>query len=280
MLALNEASTAASLAFSGKTVFVAGGRSGINLEIARAFARHGARVAVASRDPARVEAAAAELGANSLGAIGFVCDVRDYGAVANVFAKVRERFGEIDAVVSGAAGNFVAEADRMPSNAFRTVVDIDLIGTFNVYRAAFEHLRRPGAALIAISAPQGSRAYPGQAHVCAAKAGINMLTKCLALEWGPHGIRVNAVSPGPIEGTEGMARLAPTEEVRDRITGEIPLRRFGRAKEIAEAVLFLAGPAAQFVTGAVPTAMAELARPAALSSQHGLRSKDHDRYRL
>jgi NAD(P)-dependent dehydrogenase (short-subunit alcohol dehydrogenase family) len=177
--------------------------------------------------------------------------VRDYGAVAEVLAKVRERLGEIDIAISGAAGNFVVPAGKMSSNAFRTVVDIDLIGTFNVYRAAFEHLRRPGASLIAISAPQGSRAYAGQAHVCAAKAGINMLTKCLALEWGPHGIRVNAISPGPVEGTEGMARLAPTGELEKRLTSAIPLRRFGQAKEIAEAVLFLAGPGAQFVTGAV-----------------------------
>jgi len=237
--------------FSGKTVFVAGGTSGINLEIARSFAHRGARVAVASRDPARVDAAAAELRAISPAAMGLPCDVRDYDAVAEALAKIRERFGEIDIVISGAAGNFVASADTMSSNAFRTVVDIDLIGTFNLYRAAYLHLRCPGASLIAISAPQGSRAYAGQAHVCAAKAGINMLTKCLALEWGPQGIRVNAISPGPVEGTEGMARLASTGEMAKRLTGAIPLRRFGQATEIAEAVLFLAGPGAQYVTGAV-----------------------------
>jgi NAD(P)-dependent dehydrogenase (short-subunit alcohol dehydrogenase family) len=177
--------------------------------------------------------------------------VRQYSALAEALGQIRQKLGEIDVVVSGAAGNFVAAAEKMSSNAFRTVVEIDLIGTFNVYRAAYEHLRRPGASLIAISAPQGSWAQLGQAHVCAAKAGINMLTKCLALEWGPHGVRVNAVSPGPIEGTEGVARLAPTDQMRSRIAGVVPLRRFGQTMEIAEAVLFLAGHSSGFVTGVV-----------------------------
>src|SRR6185295_16943320 len=116
----------------------------------------------------------------------------------------------------GAAGNFVAPALGMSANGFKTVVDIDLMGTFHVFRASFAFLRRPGASLIAITAPQAVRPSMFQAHVCSAKAGINMLTKCLAMEWGPAGVRVNAISPGPIADTEGMRRLAPSAEAEQR----------------------------------------------------------------
>src|SRR6185312_16729632 len=101
------------------------------------------------------------------------------------------------------------------------------------------HLRRPGASIINISATQAFTPLPMQAHVCAAKAGIDMLTKCLALEWGPEGVRVNAIIPGPIEGTEGMARLAPTEEAAARVRGHVPLRRYGTLEDVANLALFL-----------------------------------------
>ena len=135
--------------------------------------------------------------------------------------------------------------------AFKTVVDIDLLGTFNVFRAGYDHLTRPGASLIAISAPQALHPYAYQAHVCAAKAGIDMLVRTLAVEWGPDGVRVNAIVPGPIEDTEGMARLAPTEEAREMATRGTPLRRWGRASEIGDAALFLSSPMAAYITGAI-----------------------------
>ena len=150
------------------------------------------------------------------------------------------------AVEAGSAGEEVALA-----NGFKTVVDIDLIGTFNVLRASFEFLRRPGASLISITAGQAERASLFQAHVCAAKAGINMLTKCLALEWGPGGVRVNAISPGPIAETEGMARLAPTEEAEARVNGRNPLRRYGTKDEIADMAIFLSTDKAAYVNGAI-----------------------------
>ncbi|MFC3077286.1 SDR family oxidoreductase [Phenylobacterium terrae] len=235
---------------AGKVAFVAGGSSGINLGIARRFAEEGAKVAIISRNPERVQAATAELA--ELGpAFGTPADVRDYAAVEAALKAVRERFGEIDIVVSGAAGNFVAPALGMSANGFKTVVDIDLIGTFNVYRACFEHLRKPGASLISISAGQAVRASLNQAHVCAAKAGVNMLTQCLALEWGPAGVRVNAISPGPISGTEGMARLAPTPEAEARVKNRVALRRYGEKEEIAEMAVFLSTEQASYVNGAI-----------------------------
>jgi NAD(P)-dependent dehydrogenase (short-subunit alcohol dehydrogenase family) len=139
----------------------------------------------------------------------------------------------------------------MSANGFRTVVDIDLNGTFNVLRAAFEYLRKPGASLISITAPQAVKPQIYQAHVCAAKAGVNMLTKCLAMEWGPAGVRVNAVSPGPIGDTEGMARLAPTPEIEANYKAQLALREFGTKDDIADTCLFLCSDAGCYITGTI-----------------------------
>jgi NAD(P)-dependent dehydrogenase (short-subunit alcohol dehydrogenase family) len=233
---------------SGRHVFVAGGTTGINFGIAQAFAAAGASVSVLSRSPEKVTAAVARLGPN---AWGQPADVRNYDAVAAVIAGAAGRFGPIDVLVSGAAGNFVAPALGMSANGFKAVVDIDLLGTFNVARAGYEHLRRPGATILNISAPQAVNARALQAHVCAAKAGIDMLTKCLALEWGPEGVRVNSLIPGPIAGTEGMARLAPTEEAAAAVRSNVPLRRYGTLQDVAHLALFLASPFASYITGAV-----------------------------
>ena len=235
----------------GKTAFVAGASSGINLGIAKRFAAAGANVVLISRSAEKIEAAAKEVSAFGKPAIGIAADVRDYAAVEAALRRTHETFGEIDIVLSGAAGNFVAPALGMSANGFKTVVDIDLIGTFNVLRASFEFLRRPGASLISITAGQAERASLFQAHVCAAKAGINMLTKCLALEWGPAGVRVNATSPGPIADTEGMARLAPTEADELRVKSRVALRRYGEKDEIADMALFLSSDQARYVTGAI-----------------------------
>jgi NAD(P)-dependent dehydrogenase (short-subunit alcohol dehydrogenase family) len=139
----------------------------------------------------------------------------------------------------------------MSSNGFKTVVDIDLIGTFNVLRASFQYLNRPGASLISITAPQAVNPAMFQAHVCAAKAGINMLTKCLAMEWGPAGVRVNAISPGPISETEGMARLAPTPEMEAAVKRRVALRDYGTKTDIADTALFLSTDNAKYITGTI-----------------------------
>jgi NAD(P)-dependent dehydrogenase (short-subunit alcohol dehydrogenase family) len=234
--------------FTGRHVFVAGGTSGINLGIAAAFAKAGATLGVLSRAPEKVRAAVDRLGP---GAWGQAADVRSYDEVAAALVGAVARSGPIDVLVSGAAGNFVAPALGMSANGFKAVVDIDLLGTFNVARAGFEHLRRPGASLINISAPQAVNARALQSHVCAAKAGIDMLTRCLALEWGPEGVRVNGIIPGPIEGTEGMARLAPTEAAAARVRASVPLRRYGTIEDVANLALFLASPLASYINGAI-----------------------------
>jgi NAD(P)-dependent dehydrogenase (short-subunit alcohol dehydrogenase family) len=136
-------------------------------------------------------------------------------------------------------------------NGFKTVVDIDLLGTFNVARAAYGDLTRPEASVINISAPQAVIPMAYQVHACAAKAGVDMITKTLAIEWGPVGIRVNFVMPGPVEGTEGIARLAPTQEARQQVIDSLPLRRMATPADIAGACLYLASDAARYVSGAI-----------------------------
>ena len=237
--------------FSGKQVFVFGGTSGINLGIARCFAASGANVAVASRSQEKVDAAVAELSSLGSDSRGYALDVRDADAVAAALEQHASEVGDIDVLVSGAAGNFPALAKDMSPNAFKSIVDIDLMGSFHVLNAAFAYLRKPGGVVINISAPQAFLAMPMQSHVCAAKAGVDMLTRTLALEWGPMGIRVNSISPGPIADTEGMRRLAPTKKVLELTKRSVPLQRLGQATEIGNAAMFLASDAGAYVSGVV-----------------------------
>jgi NAD(P)-dependent dehydrogenase (short-subunit alcohol dehydrogenase family) len=235
----------------GKVAFVTGGSSGICLRIAERFARHGAKLALVGRSQEKLDRATAGIREAGGEAIGFSADVRDYAALSSALQKTHEQYGEIDILLCGAAGNFPAPALGMSANGFKAVIDIDLLGTFNTCRAAYEHLRKPGASVIAISATHAFRPIPLQAHVCAGKAGVDILIKTLAVEWGSAGVRLNVVTPGPVDDTEGMRRLAPTTDVRARLTESIPLRRFASKDEIADLALFLCSGAAAYVTGAV-----------------------------
>jgi NAD(P)-dependent dehydrogenase (short-subunit alcohol dehydrogenase family) len=238
--------------FSGKHVFVFGGTTGINFGIAQAFARQGAAVTVASRKPNNVAGALATLTGDGGRAHGVCADVRDFDAVGRAFDEGVARFGPIDVLVSGAAGNFLCEAKAMSSNGFRTVVDIDLVGSFHVLRQAYAHLRKPGASVISITAPQSTIPMRYQAHAGAAKAGVDQLTRILALEWGADGVRINSISPGPIDGTDGFRRLlARNEAERVSAAAAVPLRCFGSLDDIANLALFLASPYAGFISGAL-----------------------------
>jgi NAD(P)-dependent dehydrogenase (short-subunit alcohol dehydrogenase family) len=236
--------------FTGRSVFVAGGTSGINLGIADAYAAAGANVAVMSRNPERVAGAAEQLRRHGRQSLGLVGDVRDMEVVARNIAAAHKAFGDIDVLVSGAAGNFLARALDLSSNGFKAVVDIDLVGTFHVLRASFDYLRRPGASIINISAPQSKSPAAMQVHVCAAKAGLDQVMRVLALEWGQYGIRVNSIMPGPIDGTVGVAKLVAASE-RPNIEARIPLRRFGTLDDVAQMALFLGSSYSSYVTGAL-----------------------------
>ncbi len=234
--------------FAGKTVFVTGGGSGINLGIARGFATLGASVGICGRTLDKLEKAKAELEEIGAAVSISVADVRDYDALEAALARTEAECSSIDCLVCGAAGNFLAPAEALSPNGFKAVVDIDLLGSFNAARAGFEQLRQTRGNIIFISAGQAFVPYYAQAHVGAAKAGIDNLMQNLALEWGRYGIRSNSIAPGPIDGTEGMKRLAPGN-VKDRIADAVPLRRLGSVEDIAGAAVFLASPLASFVTG-------------------------------
>jgi NAD(P)-dependent dehydrogenase (short-subunit alcohol dehydrogenase family) len=232
-------------------VYISGGTSGINLGIAKGFAARGAKVLVFGRDPDKSAAAAVEIETETGGrAMGRSADVRDPVAVQALFARAVAEIGAPDVVIAGAAGNFMASAVGISPNGFKTVIDIDLLGTYNVFKAGFDVISRPGS-MIAITAPQSRQPLPQQVHVCAAKAGVDMVVRVLAMEWGQAGIRVNAISPGPIIGTEGVERMAPTAAAKQAWTDQVALRRFGTPQDIANAAIFLSSAEGAYITGII-----------------------------
>ena len=234
----------------GRVALVTGGGSGIGAGIARALAAHGARVAVLGRRPEPLEAMVEALGGSER-ALAVQADVRDPEAVKAAVTRVVESFGGLHVLVNGAAGNFLCPASQLSANGFRTVLDIDAVGTFNVSRAAFDAaMGEHGGSIINISATLHYGATPLQVHAASAKAAVDATTRTMAAEWGPAGIRVNGIAPGPIDETEGLSRLLPPG-TRERLERSIPLRRLGRIDEIANVTLFLASDAASLVTGAV-----------------------------
>jgi peroxisomal 2,4-dienoyl-CoA reductase len=236
--------------FAGKVALVTGGGSGICLGITRALMAHGASAAILGRKAERLIAAAEGLEAETKQACAAVpCDVRDPAAVAKAFETTIDRFGRVDVVVNGAAGNFLCPAAQLSPNGFRTVLEIDAVGSFVVCRAAFDAwMRDHGGVVLNVSATLHLGATPLQVHASAAKAAIDSMTRTLALEWAPMGIRVVGVAPGPIDETEGMSRLAPGE-VKKKLEAAIPIGRFGTIEEIANLSLFLCSDAASLIHG-------------------------------
>src|SRR5262245_10582557 len=196
----------------GRAAFITGGGTGICRGIALAFARHGCDVAVASRKAEHLEPTVQELVACGVRACGLPADVRDPSAIGAAVDTAARTFGRLDILVNGAAGNFLCRVEDLSPNGFGTVVDIDLKGTFHASKAALPYLRESRGVVLNISATLHYGATPAQAHVSAAKAGVDALTRNLAVEWGPYGIRVVGIAPGPIDGTEGVARLLPQDQ--------------------------------------------------------------------
>ncbi len=237
----------------GKAVFITGGGSGVNLGIARSFARVGANLAICGRTAEKLEKAAEDLRALGAKVSTSVADVRDMAALEVAFAKSKEEIGPADVVVCGAAGNFVAPAEGISSNGFKSVMDIDLLGSFHSSKAGFEQLKETRGALLFVSAGQAYLPFAFQAHVGAAKAGVESLMKNLALEWGRFGIRSNSVVPGPVEDTEGLRRLSAAAAGAggaDAWTKMVPLGRYAKQEEIGNMAVVLCSPLGAYVTGA------------------------------
>jgi peroxisomal 2,4-dienoyl-CoA reductase len=251
--------------FNGQVALVTGGGSGIGRGIADTLAALGAHVVLASRKQERVDAAAAEIRAAGGRASGVAVDVREPERVQEMVAKVYDAHGRIDLLVNNAAGNFYAPSETLSANAWKSVIEIDLYGTFFCSQAVLPMMRgQGGGSIVNISMTLHYRGWPLMAHATAAKAGIDALTRTLALEWARDRVRVNAIAPGPIP-TEGVRKAftpPPTADgVPDVFAVEkalesyarraIPLQRWGTPADIGGMVAYLASPAAAWITGAI-----------------------------
>lgn len=238
----------------GKVALVTGGGSGIGAEITRQLGLHGASVVISGRREQVLKDACGALAGQGVAAHFVQGDVRRFEDCERMVSEAVARFGRLDILVNCAAGNFLSPAEQLSSNGFKTVLEIDTVGTFHMCRAAFDSLKASGDALIInISMTLHYGATWWQAHASAAKAAVDSLTRSLGLEWGHYGIRTAGVAPGPIEGTAGMTKLAPgsggAAAVTKMVNASIPLGHMGRPWDIAQACLFLASPAAAYVTG-------------------------------
>src|SRR5262249_24852900 len=222
----------------GRAALVTGGGTGICRGIALALASAGCDVAITSRNDEHLRPTVDDLRNEGVRALGVAGDVRKPADVDAVVSHTVDAFGRLDILVNGAAGNFVCLAENLSPNGFGTVVDIDLKGTFNVSRAAFPFLKKQGGAVLNISATLQLLGTIGQSHASAAKAGIGAPTGALAAEWGPAGVRVNGLAPGPVDGTEGVRRLT-SEKTRQQIEQLCPLGRMATIDEVANAAVFL-----------------------------------------
>jgi len=238
--------------FKDQVAVITGGGTGIGLAIASRLGSLGARIAIASRNSEHLEAGCAALRASGVDALVVQLDVRNPEQVDEMVVRTVKHFGSLDILVNNAAGNFISRAEDLSPNGWNAVIGIVLNGTFYCSRAVGQYWinRKRGGSIVNILANYVWTGSPGTIHSAAAKAGVMSLTQTLAVEWAPHGIRVNAVAPGPIEASPGAARqLWGSQDAVDRITAMIPGGRWGRPEDVADAVAFLASPASAFMTG-------------------------------
>jgi len=237
--------------FAGQVALVSGAGRGIGKAIAYQLVRLGAKVALCGRDEARLNATAEKLRALGGDVLTQAMSIRDPDAVAQLFDAVSARFGALDLVVNNAGGQFPQAAIDFSVKGWNAVIDTNLNGTWYMMQHAARRWRdaKRGGAIVNIVAVV-SRGMPGVAHTCAARAGVVHLSKTVAIEWAPLGIRVNCIAPGAIA-TEGMQVYS--QEAREQLPKTNLMKRFGDVRDIADAVCYLAGPSGAFMTGEVVT---------------------------
>jgi len=218
---------------------------------AKMFGRLGGSLLIAGRREEKLKEAAAEIAAESGAPTEtFALDIRDPSRVQIMVDHAIERFGRIDVLINNAAGNFVCRAEKLSVNGWNAVVNIVLHGTFYCTRAAgLQMIRQKKGCIISIVHPQALQGGPGNIHSVSAKAGVIAMSRTLAVEWAPYNIRVNTVAPGPFRSEGTDQNLWPTEEIREKVASHIPLRRFGTAEEMANAICYLASDYASYITG-------------------------------
>jgi NAD(P)-dependent dehydrogenase (short-subunit alcohol dehydrogenase family) len=242
---------------AGQTAIVTGGGTGLGLATAQRFASLGANVVLASRSQVHLDDGASAILAAVPGAqvLTVATDVRRPEDVDRMVAATVERFGRVDILINNAAGNFVCKAEDLSPNGWNSVINIVLNGSFYCSRAVGRHMiaHGHGGAIVSILANYVWTGSAGTIHSAAAKAGVMSMTQTLAVEWARHKIRVNAVAPGPIESPGAAKQLWASDADVERITGMVPLKRWGQPREVADAVTFLVSPLSSYITGDVLT---------------------------
>lgn len=233
-----------------KVALITGGGTGLGLEIAKVFAGQGAGIAITSRSMAHLTAGEKEISKITDRVFSVACDVREPEQVSRMKEAVLERFGRIDILVNNAAGNFIYPADRLPLKGWKSVIDIVLNGSFYCSQiVGREMIKQKYGRIVNILATYAWTGGPGTIHSASAKAGVLAMTRTLAVEWAQYGIRVNAVAPGAFDTVGASQRLWPSEDIKQRLVDEIPLKRFARTQEVSNAVLYLISPYADYING-------------------------------
>lgn len=249
---------------AGQVGIITGGATGIGLGISSTLAQLGMHVVMASRKPEHLQKAVEQITAAGGSASAIQVDVRDQERVQAMVKEVHDAHGRIDLLVNNAAGNFYAPSESLSANAWKSVLEIDLYGTFYCTQAVFPYMKAQGGGrVVSTSMTLHYRGWPLMAHATAAKAGVDALTRTLAVEWAEHGIRINAIAPGPIP-TEGVRKaftpppgapvpdLFSVEKAMDAFAkGAIPLKRWGTPEDIGQMVAYLSSPAGDWITGAI-----------------------------
>lgn len=239
--------------FADQVAIVTGGGSGIGLETACELGRLGARVAICGRNEAKLEAARAVLAAAGLDdqrVFAGPCDIREPSQVGAFVTTVRALFGRVDVLVNNAGGQFPSPAANISPKGFEAVVRNNLLGTFNMTREVATSVMIPArrGRIVNVTA-MVVRGFPGMAHTGAARAGVENLTRSLAIEWAEHGVRVNAVAPGNNIRSSGTAQYG--DEMLELARRATPLKRLGTVEEVARLIVFLASDKNDFITGQV-----------------------------
>ena len=238
-----------------RVAIVTGGGTGIGLAVAKRLGELGARIVIGSRNSANLESGSIELLHAGLDPLTVQVDVRKPDQVDELVERTVKHFGRIDILVNNAAGNFICRAEDLSPNGWNAVVGIVLNGTFYCSRAVGRHMieRGAGGSIVSILANYVWTGSAGTIHSAAAKAGVMSMTQTLAVEWARHTIRVNAVAPGPVESPGAARQLWNTPDAVQKITDMVPLRRWGKPEEVADAVAFLVSDHAGYITGEVLT---------------------------